>query len=247
MRARRGWRSPFAALIALAALLLGGGAAAMLSARAPTPAPAARINWVGFVTVTPQGGYRMGNPNAPQKLIEYGSRTCPTCKQFDLDSRDAIARRVAAGTLSYEFRDFPVHGGIDFAPIVLGRCVPPSRFFPFLHAMFDMQDAVWEKARAIPQAQIDALGVNAPKISAFFGQKLGYVALAAKFGVPAAKAQACLTNPAALQAVLNRARTAQSVEQVSGTPTLILNGQRLSAVYWSGVEAVLALSDKPGG
>lgn len=244
----RGWRTgaPFAALIALLALMLGGGTAALL-ARAPAPVPAAKINWVAHVEITPQGGYRMGNPAAPQKLIEYGSRTCPTCKQFDLDSRDAIARRVATGKFSYEFRDFPVHGGIDFAPIVLGRCVPPSRYFAMLHAMFDMQDDVWAKMNAIPQAQIDALGRDAPKISLFLGRKLGYVALAAKFGIPAAKAEACLSNPAALQAVLTRAQAAETKEGVHSTPTLILNGQRLSAVYWSGVEAVLALSDRPGG
>lgn len=246
MNRGRGIGASLAALMALLTLLLGGGTAALL-ARAPAPAPVAKVNWVAHVEITPQGGYRIGNPAAPQKLIEYGSRTCPTCKQFDLDSRDAIAERVATGQLSYEFRDFPVHGGIDFAPIVLGRCVPPSRYFAMLHAMFDMQDAVWEKARAIPQAQIDALGNNAPKISLFFGRRLGYVALAAKFGLPTAKAEACLTSPAALQGVLSRAQAAETKQGVHSTPTLILNGQTLSAVYWSGVEAVLALSDKPGG
>ena len=28
---------------------------------------------------TPEGGFVIGNPNAPLKLVEYGSLTCPAC------------------------------------------------------------------------------------------------------------------------------------------------------------------------
>ena len=34
------------------------------------------------VSKTPEGGYIVGNPDAPIKLLEYGSRTCPTCGAF---------------------------------------------------------------------------------------------------------------------------------------------------------------------
>ena len=40
---------------------------------------------VTTVVRTPAGGYRQGNPDAPVKLIEYGSRTCPTCARFAAD------------------------------------------------------------------------------------------------------------------------------------------------------------------
>ncbi|MFD2578185.1 hypothetical protein ACFSTD_05280 [Novosphingobium colocasiae] len=39
-------------------------------------APAGKA-WADMVEVTADGGYRLGNPEAPIKLIEYGSLSCP--------------------------------------------------------------------------------------------------------------------------------------------------------------------------
>lgn len=229
-----------AGLAGLAGAALCASPPAGLEAR-PAPAPAA--DWSLTVQVTPEGGYRMGNPAAVNKLVEYGSRTCPTCKQFDVDGRQALLTRIRAGTLSYEFRDFPVHGAIDLAPILLGRCVAPARYFPFLFAMFDMQDDAWAKFRAIPKAQIDALGKDPNKIAAGLGARMGYIALSAKYGLTPAKTQACLADKAAIAALDKRTRAAAAAG-ISSTPGFILNGQPLSAFRWDGIEAVLALNDK---
>src|SRR3954470_19942795 len=57
-----------------------GDAGGNSSGSAPAGAPVAAAqtpagqNWVDVVSKTPEGGYVMGNPNAPVKLIEYGSR-----------------------------------------------------------------------------------------------------------------------------------------------------------------------------
>ena len=40
-------------------------------------------DWTQIVTQTPQGSFLMGNPDAKVKLIEYGSMTCPHCREFD--------------------------------------------------------------------------------------------------------------------------------------------------------------------
>jgi len=47
----------------------------------PVSAPAG-TTWRETVTVTPDGGHLVGNPNAPIKLVEYGSLTCPTLPGF---------------------------------------------------------------------------------------------------------------------------------------------------------------------
>jgi protein-disulfide isomerase len=56
--------------IALAALPAADGAAQKGKA-------AAQRDWTQTVARTPEGGFRMGNPNAPVKLIEYLSFACP--------------------------------------------------------------------------------------------------------------------------------------------------------------------------
>jgi hypothetical protein len=45
-------------------------------------APPAGQDWTQVVSQTPEGGFVMGNPNAPVKLVEYLSLTCPHCAQF---------------------------------------------------------------------------------------------------------------------------------------------------------------------
>ena len=67
------------------------------AAIAPIAAPAGQ-SWVDTATETPEGGILLGNPNAPIKLMEYGSLTCPACAA-ESASRAATSGR-ASGTWS---------------------------------------------------------------------------------------------------------------------------------------------------
>ena len=50
-------------------------------------------DWTQTVVKTPEGGFRMGNPDAPLKIVEYGSRACPYCAEnADLAEMQARAR-----------------------------------------------------------------------------------------------------------------------------------------------------------
>ncbi|MEN9926363.1 MAG: hypothetical protein RL268_2489, partial [Pseudomonadota bacterium] len=49
-------------------------AAVLLTAAAPPPG-----GWYRAVSLTPQGGHLIGNPDAPVRLIEYASYTCRDC------------------------------------------------------------------------------------------------------------------------------------------------------------------------
>src|SRR3546814_11491481 len=95
----------------------------------------------------------MGNPNAALKLVEYGSRSCPTCGVFGRDGIPPLEENyVKTGKVSFEFRDFPVHGGPDLGLSTLGRCVSESAFFPILEQTYASQDKLLEKLQA-PEAQ----------------------------------------------------------------------------------------------
>ena len=65
---------------------------------------------------TPAGGFVMGNPNAKVKLIEYGSLTCPHCREFDEKGvQPLIANYVKTGQVSWEFRNY-VRDAFDLPP-----------------------------------------------------------------------------------------------------------------------------------
>ena len=74
---------------------------------APAKKAAAASDWTKTVTVTPDGGYRMGNPAAPVKLVEYGSLTCGACGRFAQEGvPQLVSKYVRTGRVSFEFRNY---------------------------------------------------------------------------------------------------------------------------------------------
>ena len=226
------------------------GAVAMPAGSAPTRhAPAtkahavtpARPNWLATIVRTPDGGVRMGNPNAAITLIEYGSRTCPHCALFDAEGLPAIkSKYIATGQLSYEFRDFPVHGVLDMGPILLGQCVPTAQFFPMLNQMMAAQKRLMAKPD-IPAADQEKLRTMTPApLITWLARYYGYTDFAVKHGVAPARASACLGDAKAIQAIAKSADTANARYAIPGTPAFIVNGKIAKDVFtWAALQPVL--------
>src|SRR5687767_4143934 len=86
-------------------------------------------DWTQVVSETPEGGYRMGNPDAPVKLIEFASITCPHCAEFaEAGAEPLESTFVRSGQVSWEYRPymiFPTDPGI----FALLRCQGATPFF----------------------------------------------------------------------------------------------------------------------
>ncbi|CAN5565905.1 DsbA family protein [soil metagenome] len=237
-------------LAALPALLLaacgsGGstGSGNDVAAAAPVAAakPPAGTNWLDTVSATPEGGYVQGNPNAPVKLIEYGSRACPYCAKFDAEGVPALrAGPIAAGKLSYEFRDYPVHGALDLAPTLLGHCVEPAAFFPMLDQMMAAQPQLLADEQAIGKQLQSMQNATPQQIATALGEKLGYLDFVKQRGVPEAKARACLADQKGYDLIATRRDAADQQYNISGTPTFIVNGTVARDVSdWTALQPVL--------
>ncbi|KQN35567.1 protein-disulfide isomerase [Sphingomonas sp. Leaf407] len=231
-------------LLALVALSACGGGDAAGNATTATPvagvaAPAGKP-WTETVAVTPEGGYRIGNPDAAIKLVEYGSRTCPTCGAFAREGNEPlIANYVSTGKVSFEFRDFAVHGAPDLAAAVLGRCNGTATFFPLLEAMYQDQLATLDRMQAIPQAEQARLQ-SIPPVQAIAGwaDAAGFVDFVKQRGVPEAKARECLRDQKLIDQVVKI--TEEGGATVTGTPTFLINGEKVeNAVQWKDIEAAL--------
>ena len=230
------------ALIAGLPLVAGAATKAPVKKGATAKRVPAKVNWVTVVAATPEGGMRMGNPNAKVKLIEYGSRTCPHCALFDKEALPVLkAGPIAAGKLSYEFRDYPVHGAFDLGPILLGHCVSPAQFFPLLDAMFANQQALTAKAQAA-EAKVQALTNPTPnQIATSFATELGYMDFVKRRGMAPARAQACLAARAGVDRIVAVTDAAEKQYAVSGTPTFVINGTKADNVYdWAALQPLLA-------
>ncbi len=218
------------ALAAAAALALAGCSkqADKPAAQGPIAAvpPPAGKSWTDIVVATPDGGMRMGNPDAPVKLVEYASFTCPHCRAFNQEGSDPLQKTyVATGKVSWEFRSFLIHGP-DAPVTLLMNCRGPEPFFQLSDQLYASQDAWMAKLIAMAPAEQTRLQALSPTeqfkamtritgLYGFFGAR----------GLPAAKADACLTDEKAIATLTAQQSRATTQDQVNSTPSFFINGQ----------------------
>jgi protein-disulfide isomerase len=214
----------------------GGDAAAPAAVAAP-----AGQKWTDVVTATPEGGFRMGNPDARVKLVEYASLTCPHCREFHEAAAPAIKNKyVASGNVSYEYRNFVLNGA-DSAVTILARCQGAGAFFGLLDAFYADQMGWFEPFTKIPQADMAGLASlpedQVMRRLAEMGGLADYVKLR---GIPRAKFDQCLADPAQLKAVNDLRNQAVNEYKLTGTPSFIINGTVQEGVYtWADLEPKL--------
>lgn len=234
----------------VAALLLATGLVACGedSTAAPASSSAAAANaparaapggdWLKVIAATPEGGFRIGNPAARVKLVEYASFTCPHCADFHAEALDTIRRDyVATGNVSYEFRNFVLNAP-DFAASLLARCQGPAPFFRVADAMFSTQRAWLEpfaklspeeakRLQALPQDKAIAALADAGGLDDFMKQR----------GMTRARFDQCLADKPAADKLAAMREVATGKYQLGGTPSFLLNDEPLEGVInWTTLE-----------
>lgn len=212
--------------------------AALAVAFAPAGAqPKKAVDWTRTVVATAEGGFRMGNPAAKVKLIEYGSLTCPHCRHFVETAMAPIKARVRTGKVSFEFRNYVLNGP-DVSASLVARCAGASRFFPLIDRIYATQPAWVAKISGATDAQKAALqALPEGARMAQMAELGGVTALAAAQGYPAAQAKACASNPTSLDKLLAM-REAASARGVNGTPTFFVNDELVQS-EWPAIDAAL--------
>jgi protein-disulfide isomerase len=230
-----------AGLTLFAPLALGGAAAPKAKALRT-----AAQDWGKLVAATPEGGFRIGNPNAPVKLVEYGSLTCPHCAHFAAEAMsELIGSYVKTGRVSYEIRNF-VRDPYDLAATLISRCGGAGRYFPLTEQIFAAQNEWTGALGRLSAEEYDAINALPPLLKL---QKIASVtgldALAARHGVPAAKTKACLADSKAIERLTAMRGAAVERHQLQGTPTFLINGRKVDGVGdWAALKPLL---DRPGG
>lgn len=202
------------------------------------PAPEGS-SWTEVVNVSDEGGYVLGNPEAPLKLVEYGSLTCPACASFaETGMKPLVEDYVSTGTVSFEFRSFLIHGSLDLALTRLIGCSTPEAAIP-------LADQVWANLREIQErayANQDALQAisSLPENERFvrFGEIAGLYDFFAARGISEDQARACLADFESLERLAKYSEK-YAADGINRTPTFVLNGRTLDASNWSQLEPVL--------
>jgi protein-disulfide isomerase len=201
--------------------------------------PAPSRDWSATVVATPEGGFRMGNPNAKAKLVEYGSLACPHCRHFEETGyRPLVEGYVRTGRVSYEFRNFLLNGP-DVSVSLLAHCAGAAKFFPMAAVVYATQPQWFEKVSAVSDAQQAELAKmsDAQRIVRV-GELAGFPQIAARFGVTPARARQCLSDPKGVEKLLNMTKAAEDAG-ITHTPTFLINGKVTDAATWEQLEPEL--------
>lgn len=221
-------KAPAVKFLARAAAL---AACAMLSLGASPPAPKSKplgpksTNWNSRIDVTADGSHTLGNPDAPIKLTEFVSYTCPHCADFHREADAALrVTLVPRGKVQVTVTNL-LRNPIDLTVAMLTSCGDPKRFWVRHNAFMSTQDTWLAKANTLSREQQMRWyqGEMVSRLRAV-ASDFGFYAKVQQWGLDRAQADRCLAD----KAMLDKLRAQQGKAQelgIDSTPTFVLNGQ----------------------
>ncbi|MEX2583269.1 MAG: thioredoxin domain-containing protein [Gemmatimonadota bacterium] len=163
-------------------------------------------------------GVSMGEDDAPVLLYEFADFQCPACMQFSTFAHPLIKERlVDEGIVRLVRYDFPIITGHPHAFLAArgARCAGE-------------QDAYWEYH--------DVLYGRQPTWSAMRSPGGEFIDYAEAIGIDRGAFEQCLNSDRYAEEVTRNMRLGESLG-VQGTPTLMLNGQRIAVRDYTDLEA----------
>jgi protein-disulfide isomerase len=241
----RAYLTAGAAALALVLAGCGGGgsntSAGGLAPGAPIPQIAAPNNgdWTQTVTAT-ETGFRMGNPNAPVRLVEYASITCPHCAEFAHGAGPLASQYVKSGQVSWEYRPhmlFPTDPGI----FALLQCRGADPFFQLVEQLYADQASWIARIQQYAQANEAALtAMSDPQRAAAFVRGGGLDQFFRQRGMPQSQIDSCLADPQNVRRVAELTARGTRENGITGTPTFMINDTKAEGVgTWQQLEPLL--------
>ncbi len=217
----------------------GEGEAAKTEAVAKVAPPAGKA-WTDIVTKTPEGGYAMGNPNAPIKLVEYGALSCSHCAEFSEKSGAELRDKyVASGQVSYELRLFMLNA-LDMPAALLVTCGAPEAVPGLAEQFWAWQPAMFESLQKAGDAKMQAISAQQPPASfVSLAQVSGMDQFVTSRGIAAPQASACLADTKKATEFAKQTQDASTKYEISGTPTFMINGDKVVGNTWDEIKTHL--------
>ncbi|UYV15251.1 DsbA family protein [Porphyrobacter sp. ULC335] len=205
----------------------------------PAIAAPAGTKWADTVTVTPEGGYMIGNPDAPIKLVEYASHTCGHCADFAKTGKPTLKDKyVASGVVSFEQREAFLNP-FDVVIAGLAQCGAKEQFQPLSDQVWGNLESVFAGLQGNPQAVQAASALPLNQRFVAIGEATGLIEFFAARGLSADQARSCLADTAKIEALVKTVEANNDKDKIAGTPTFFLNGKKIEGTTWEVVEPAL--------
>lgn len=201
------------ALVVAALALLGIGAMSLTGpsveeAAAPAEATQTAEAEAGASADIEIAEMTLGEANAPVKIIEYASFTCPHCASFHEESfKQLKAEYIDTGKAHFTYREVYFDRAALWASM-LARCGGEEKFF-------GLSDLIFKGMR-------DWVGDGDPVKMADGLRKIGRIA-----GLDGGAIDACLEDQAKAEALVGWYQTNSEADDINSTPTFLVNGTRV--------------------
>ena len=149
----------------------------------------------------------LGNPKAKVTVVEYASLSCSHCAHFNADVFPAFkAKYIDTGKVRYVFREFLTEPAqVAAAGFLTARCAGKQNYFKVVDGVFRSQ------------AEIFATRDLGPSLTR----------IAKSVGIDEDGLKACLSDDTALKALSDRVARFSKAENITSTPTFVVNGIKL--------------------
>ncbi len=162
----------------------------------------AQTNNTGSKIVSPM---TLGNPNAPVKIVEYASFTCPHCATFHLDVLPNIKKKyLDKGLVQLEYREVYFDGPGLWAGL-LARCKGNEKYFPMIDLIYKNQED-WAKGN------IDNI-------------KDGLLSMGRQAGLSDEESLACMQDDNLAEQLVELFQENAKRDNIRSTPSFLINGQ----------------------
>lgn len=154
----------------------------------------------------------LGYHRARVTVTEYASVGCPHCAHWARTVYPSFKKKyIDTGKVRFAFHEMLTGDrALAAAGFLLARCAGPDKYFSVVHQVFARQVDIAQHGAAPLQEIADSVGVGADRF------------------------KSCLSDNAALKALGERTDADAKANDVSGTPTFFVNGERMKG------DAVLA-------
>lgn len=170
----------------------------------------------------------LGNSAAKVTVVEYASVSCPVCGRWYKEVWPAFkAKYLDTGKIHFTYREMLV-GDTDemtaaASGFLLARCSGPDNYFKIVDAVYNSQPGLFADPRGVL--------LNIAKSS----------------GMTEAQFDACVRDPAALDALQKRVQANSAKDNVNATPTFVINGKSMTSGYHPLAEIDAAIAAAQNG
>ncbi|MBV7408243.1 DsbA family protein [Maritimibacter sp. DP1N21-5] len=164
--------------------------------------------------------FTLGQEDAPVEIIEYASFTCPHCADWHDRSWDNLKTEyIDTGMVKFTQREvyFDKYG---LWAGLIARCGGESKYYGISDMIFEGQkDWIGDGQEATILENLKTIGKKA--------------------GMEEAQLETCLNDQAAAQSMVAAFQTYAAEDEVQGTPTFFINGERHSNMTWEDMKEII--------